>query len=212
MQLLIKAKKIFFIYEKCFSCDIIIMLLLLLLLMKIKFIIFFLVFLNQTISYFLKTIFQAPKSYVLNLKDDFSKLKFEKSSIMEFVRKHPFVSIKTIHSISVPLHNVYFCNCDRPFYDLMNIVLPEKKIYKDFFSYLTKFEKEYFVSNNFFSNEFVVSKKKYSRLIKYFHSPFLTFLTDCYSLCKPKPKKSFIELEEVSFIAPDQESKSSEIC
>lgn len=184
----------------------------LLLLMKIRFIIFFLVFLNQAISSSLKTIFQAPKSYVLNLKDDFSKLKFEKSSMIRFGKKHPFVSIKTIHSISVSLHNVYFSNFDRPFYHLKNIVLPEKRIYKDFFSYLTKFEKQYFASDNFFSHDFLVLEKKYSRLKKYLYYPFLTFLTDCYSLCKPKPKKSLIILEEVSFISPEQESSSSKIC
>lgn len=150
-----------------------------------------------------KRILQTPKRYVLNLKNDFLALKCNKASIVTFMKKHPLLSLKVFHSNLIALARNCFCSFSSEIYRLMDIIFIDSKIYRNFFSYLTKFKKECFASDNFFSDEYVVSKKKYSRLVKYFHCPFLTFFADFYSLFKTKPKKSIIELTEESFIAPE---------
>lgn len=107
----------------------------------------------------LSRVFSVPKRCLLSLKDDLLKLKLEKQIITTFAKKHPLVSFKLIHEVSVllsyPLIQALTCPCSQSSKEHMVTYTKFSlfSCYRHFFDFVFDFNTEKKSYNNFFSSK-----------------------------------------------------------
>lgn len=117
------------------------------------------------------------------------------------LRRHPFVVPKLIHELVIILHDVFLCRCQKfKWFHLSSSLLFSVKVYKDFFFYLLKYEKECVSNQNIFSPEFRLTerhnKMKLSR--KYIRFPFLMIIAYLYSFFRKNNTNQNIVSDELT--------------